>query len=780
MENDKVMKMEEEEEEEQDRKLPAVEDHGTKRGNEKLPVGPSSSTTCGTSTERTGMVAVGVTVAADSMVVPAVASLPQRTGDHDTGTSAGTTSSAALIKQDMETFAAVTNALPSYLPQTNPQTNPQTEAKMNKKQQLIQDDSELIQSWAQATSHNGTSTNTNTNTDTASAVTPTARDNSRPGAFPVGSSLLDPQAATNNNLDPTDMERGTLPEQEEDNSGLMEAKPVQEEAVPIELPTAQEFDQERHRATKSRQQLVLAIKGMVVAMGLLVLVIVIPVVLLRKDTNTTTTNQSLSMDEDQSTPSNPTVSTTTTPSPNNRTQLEQQMRSLLPPETVERINIGNTTPQGQAFQWLVQEPLPSYANDTTTLPYDYPDWRLVQRFALATLYSATNGPNWFNNDFWLDQHHPEPDDSNSNSSNSTTVRHKSSECHWFSRYSFNIWPYDQPQQESACDDDDNHVYTKLSLHENNLQGELPPEIYLLTSLTSLSLYANPRLQGTISTWIGQLTNLQRWYMAGLNGLSGTLPSEIGKLTNIQDISLIHNRLTGTIPTHIGRLVNLTNFFGDGNHLTGTLPLEIGGLSSSLRHFYLFGNTLTGPLPSELGNLAVVEQIALDVNAFSGTLPTEMGRLTNLDIFNLGENNFVGPIPSELGLLTAKLGHIKLFDNRLSGTLPVELAQLSSTLQQLRIHHNHFSGTLASELGLLTNLERLLLQNNSLSGSLPTELAALSTDLLVMDVSGNPGLSGTIPDALCDVGWNITCPYSSWECKLSFDCSVDLCGCDCAC
>jgi len=55
--------------------------------------------------------------------------------------------------------------------------------------------------------------------------------------------------------------------------------------------------------------------------------------------------------------------------------------------------------------------------------------------------------------------------------------------------------------------------------------------------------------------------------------------------------------------------------------------------------------------------------------------------------------------------------------------------------------------------------------NSVSGSIPTELGLVSW-LELMNISGNPALSGFVPTELCG--------------RIAFDCSSDMCGCDCSC
>jgi Leucine-rich repeat (LRR) protein len=118
---------------------------------------------------------------------------------------------------------------------------------------------------------------------------------------------------------------------------------------------------------------------------------------------------------------------------------------------------------------------------------------------------------------------------------------------------------------------------------NDLIGELPPEMSLLTDLkrflvpenalmgnldvafaglTSLETIAMPdnRLSGTVPTGIFENnTNLTLMTVAG-NSFTGHIPSGISAATKLYELKLSRNQLTGTIPSEIGRLVQLSKHF----------------------------------------------------------------------------------------------------------------------------------------------------------------------------------------------------------------------------
>ena len=278
----------------------------------------------------------------------------------------------------------------------------------------------------------------------------------------------------------------------------------------------------------------------------------------------------------------------------------------------------------------------------------------LDRAALVALYNATDGPNWPSNSNWLS---------------------------------------DAPIGEwhGVITDGGGRV-TWLDLRQNELSGEIPPELGNLTNLRVLSLFNN-QLSGEIPHELGSLTNLE-WLQLFDNELSGEVPHELGSLTNLEGLSLNDNQLNGELPPELGSLANLT-------------------------YMGLFGNRLSGELPSELGSLTNLEWLDLSNNRLSGELSSELGSLTNLERLYLGDNELSGELPPELGSL-ANLTHLFLHGNQLSGELPPELGSLAN-LTYMGLFGNQLSGELPRELGRLTNLEWLFLSGNRFAGCIPEGL-----------------------------------------------------------
>jgi hypothetical protein len=127
-----------------------------------------------------------------------------------------------------------------------------------------------------------------------------------------------------------------------------------------------------------------------------------------------------------------TESPTTTPSTSGLSDLIAMLSDLWPAGRSALSD--SSSPQFRAAEWLSEEP-----------DFDsYSDRKTLQRYVLAALYFATKGDQWTNSDGWL-----------------TTE----DECNW---YSTNV---------DICDSD---AFQILNLESNNLQGQLPSELALLS------------------------------------------------------------------------------------------------------------------------------------------------------------------------------------------------------------------------------------------------------------------------------------------------------------
>ena len=125
--------------------------------------------------------------------------------------------------------------------------------------------------------------------------------------------------------------------------------------------------------------------------------------------------------------------------------------------------------------------------------------------------------------------------------------------------------------------------------------ELWGDSYSIENTTTLSLQDN-QLTGEIPPEIGSLTNLTHLYLQD-NELTGEIPPEIGNLTHLTGLLLYDNQLTGTIPTEIGNLTNLEVLYLSDNQLTGEIPESMCNLVDNNCFIFIYNNQLCPPYPS---------------------------------------------------------------------------------------------------------------------------------------------------------------------------------------
>ena len=145
--------------------------------------------------------------------------------------------------------------------------------------------------------------------------------------------------------------------------------------------------------------------------------------------------------------------------------------------------LDQTSPQYQALEWLIDD-----LKDQPVLSNS----QILQRWTLAIIYFGINGDHWAYNDGWLSS-----DDI----------------CEWFSTST----------NPTICDDQG--LLQRLELLNNNLLGDIPDEIQLLSeSLLVLNLSQN-RLEGAVPESLGELTNVSLVRLEA-NNLEGTIPSTL--------------------------------------------------------------------------------------------------------------------------------------------------------------------------------------------------------------------------------------------------------------
>ena len=353
----------------------------------------------------------------------------------------------------------------------------------------------------------------------------------------------------------------------------------------------------------------------------------------------------------------------------------EQMATFLGERNVggEAAFTNQNSPEAQALNWLVIDDVlrldPSNEADQD---------RLVQRYALATLFLASPFQ-WTNQENWL----------------SNTVP---GECDgWFG---------------VTCDA--NGAVTGIDLFENRVNGDLPADISLLSSMTVLNLAAN-EITGEIPASIGTMSNLEALFL-DRNSFSQDLSGyDFSSMTGLNVLWLSDNEFSGTIPTSLFQLSGLEILVLDNNQFTGGIE-GISGLTSATR-VTIGNNQLSGNLPAELGDLTNIEVLWLFDNEFSGQIPGEVVNMVSLTTFDVVGNNIGGPLPTLFSTLP-NLETLNLGENAFTGPIPAEYANFPS-LTILNIEENNLSGPISDVLANLPLTDFRCCDYNWVERELPT-------------------------------------------------------------
>ena len=174
--------------------------------------------------------------------------------------------------------------------------------------------------------------------------------------------------------------------------------------------------------------------------------------------------------------------------------------------------------------------------------------------------------------------------------------------------------------------------TSLQVHENKLDGSIPPEIGQLP-LKSLKLHGN-FLQGLLPVdtinvnWLSTIEEL--WLYD--NQLIGEIPSVLGTASRLLDLRLGGNRLSGSIPTEMYNLDRLYRLELASNALTGAIGIALVSQLTDLEVLDLSGNQLRGRIlfDSRLSNL---QSLKLEFNQFSGDVPSDLCEIVSLEMLS---------------------------------------------------------------------------------------------------------------------------------------------------
>ena len=207
----------------------------------------------------------------------------------------------------------------------------------------------------------------------------------------------------------------------------------------------------------------------------------------------------------------------------------------------------------------------------------------------------------------------------------------------------------------------------MYLDDNELSGEIPPELAELSELYRLHLAGN-ELVGCIPQGLQDVPNndlheLNLPTCVCVEGGAVADESNRGLVSDCNTLLASRDTLTGTATLNWSADIPITDWDG----------ITIGGMPGRVTELFLASRQFTGSIPPELGRLSSLVSLNLSDNELAGEIPSEFVGLSGLESLDLSNNELAGEIPSELG----NLSNLRLLDlrkNQLSGTMPPDLGQ----------------------------------------------------------------------------------------------------------
>ncbi|KAK8615204.1 hypothetical protein V6N13_068985 [Hibiscus sabdariffa] len=257
---------------------------------------------------------------------------------------------------------------------------------------------------------------------------------------------------------------------------------------------------------------------------------------------------------------------------------------------------------------------------------------------------------------------------------------------------------------------------------------------LSSSLEHLSL-GDCRLHGEFPTLLFRLPNLKHIDLSGNENLTGYLPNTSWS-SGLELLNLSYCGFRGSIPASFGSLTRLVSVDLSGNWFEGQIPDVFGNLGK-LTSLRFSSCNLSGPLPITLFNLAQITALDLSDNQLEGPLPNHVSKLQLLKELVLSSNAISGGVPSWLftlpSLLVLDLGY-----NKLAG--PMDRIQMPISVEHVDLSSNQFDGPIPDSVFDLVNLTSLHLSSNNLSGVVNSDMLSKLPSLEVLDLSNNSLLS----------------------------------------
>ncbi|XP_028767322.1 receptor-like protein EIX1 [Neltuma alba] len=278
----------------------------------------------------------------------------------------------------------------------------------------------------------------------------------------------------------------------------------------------------------------------------------------------------------------------------------------------------------------------------------------------------------------------------------------------------------------------------LDLSYNQLKGEVPESIKLLSQLNALLLNGN-NLGGVITeSHFNKLSNLKRLSLSG-NSLALQISTGWIAPFQLQQLEMGSCMLGPYFPNWLHNQHELKTLDISNCGLSGFIPEWFWHLIQDVDEVRISQNNFFGEIPNLSLKLST-SRLTLTSNNFEGTVPSFFSQVPALD---LSENKFSNLVPLLCDQIEDNKGLsiLDISNNKLEGHLPDCWSHLSS-LKFVDLSNNNLSGVMPTSMGRLVKLEALALRSNNLVGELPFSLTNCSR-LLLLDVSENK-LLGSIP------------------------------------
>ena len=344
---------------------------------------------------------------------------------------------------------------------------------------------------------------------------------------------------------------------------------------------------------------------------------------------------------------------------------------------------------------------------------------LTDREILEIFYEATGGDDWTDNTNWLSDEEL---------------------SEWFGVRAY----------EGRVED--------LLVRENNLTGQIPPELGGLVELFILSLGSN-NLSGPIPPELSKFKRLRDLYLDRNHEISGRLPPELGYTGGLQYLSIDQTNLSGPVPRTFANL-ELVRFYFDGDGVCIPADLEpwLKAIPTTEDAYTLCTDEITIDPPSlyfeapPLGDTARLTAAVINAEGDTVTAMAVTWTSTDTAIATVDSTGLVTSVDYGTTQVTAT-------SDSLTATAEVEIVfklsdrQVLDTLYRVTGGENWTDTTnwlsdepLSEWFGVETNEEGkvvgLSLGGNNLTGSIPSVIAELG-DLVTLDLSRN-ALAGRIP------------------------------------